>query len=142
MYSLRGANAVQGLKQAIKTIKIIINTCKQQDKNRELMTKFIKGKSGNEKGRKKGVCNRSTTELKSWITSLIDQNREQLEKDLIQLEPQQRWQIIEKLMQYTTPKMQSVEARLELENLTNEQIENITQSILNQIQDDNINEGN
>jgi uncharacterized protein (UPF0305 family) len=81
-----------------------------------------KGQTGNPKGRPRGTPNKTTSEVKGWIAGLIDRNRRQLEKDLKALEPRERWQVIEKLMAYTVPKMQSVEARIDLERLSDEQL--------------------
>lgn len=68
-------------------------------------------------GREPGTPNKVTAELKTWIQSMIDGNRLQLEADLKALQPKDRWIIIERLMQYAIPKMQNVdvEATLELE---------------------------
>ena len=68
-------------------------------------------------GRTKGTPNKSTTELKQWINDLIDQNKEVLENDLKNLEPTERWRIMEKLLTYIIPKQQSIsiEAQAEAE---------------------------
>lgn len=88
-----------------------------------------KGHSGNLKGRPRGTANKITIELKSWVTNLINQNRQTLELDLSLMEPRERWQIIERLMQFVIPKMASVEAKLELDKLSDEQLDEIINSI-------------
>lgn len=65
-----------------------------------------KGRIG---GRAKGTPNRVSATTKEWLASLIDENREQIEKDLKQLQPKERLQILEKLMQYVIPKSSIVE---------------------------------
>ena len=71
-----------------------------------------KGETNNPNGRPKGKPNKATAELKTWITELIDNNRDQLEIDLKSMHPKERWQIIERLMQYTTPKMQNTQMEM------------------------------
>jgi len=79
-----------------------------------------KGQTNNANGRPKGTPNRTTTEMKTWLSGLIDKNRRQIEKDLKKLEPHQRVAIFEKLLAYITPKMQATTAQL-----TDEQIDMI-----------------
>jgi len=88
-----------------------------------------KGQTGNPKGRPKGAVNKVTADLRGWVTLLIDNNREQLEKDLKALEPRERWTVIERLMSYTIPKMQSVEAKIDYSQLSDEQLDRIINQI-------------
>ena len=46
-----------------------------------------KGRTNNPNGRPKGKKNKITTEVRTWLKNLIDNNRAQLEKDLQDLEP-------------------------------------------------------
>ena len=55
-----------------------------------------------------GRPNKVTGTVKEWISAVIDGNREQFEKDLEKLEPGERVRIISNLLQYVTPKMQSM----------------------------------
>ena len=55
-------------------------------------------------GRAAGTPNKVSGTLKEWLTSLIDKNRAQIEKDLQDLEPKERLQMMEKLMQYVISK--------------------------------------
>ncbi|MDR3226154.1 MAG: hypothetical protein LBT56_00585, partial [Prevotellaceae bacterium] len=101
-----------------------------------------KGQTGNPNGRPLGAQNKVTTELKGWVSNLIYKNLPQIEKDLKTIEPKDRLIIIERLMQYTIPKQQSisVEAQVQAEyaalekllhSTPDEAIEKITEKIMN-----------
>ena len=105
-------------------------------------------KKGTEKtgGRKAGTPNKVTGTVKEWIASIIDGNRQQFEDDLGELEPGERVRVISNLLQYVTPKMQSMspEELLEaeynkleelLESAPDEFIEKITER-LNRLEDE------
>ncbi len=98
-----------------------------------------KGKTGNPNGRPKGRQNNVTIEMKEWVKELIDDNREQLGRDLKKLNPNERWRVIEKLMSYVMPKMQSVETKIDLNNLTDDQLNAIVGEITKDIDDENTN---
>lgn len=93
-----------------------------------------KGNTNNPKGRPKGSANKVTTETRQWINKLIVANREQLEQDLKTLEPHQRWQIIEKLLQYTTPKMQSIEAQVDFSKMSDEDLDSIINELTKDVE--------
>jgi hypothetical protein len=88
-------------------------------------------KKGTQKtgGRSKGTPNKVTSDLRTWIHDLLNSNRQQIAKDIKQLEPQQRITIFEKLLSYAIPKMQSVEAKIDFEQLSDEQIHLIINEI-------------
>ncbi|GHT06786.1 hypothetical protein AGMMS49525_15430 [Bacteroidia bacterium] len=88
-------------------------------------------------GRAKGTPNKVTTDLRTWINELLNDNRKQFIADLKKLEPQQRVMIFEKMLSYAIPKMQSVEAVLDFNRLTDEQIDSIISEISKQIENDN-----
>ncbi len=99
------------------------------------------GKTNNPNGRPKGKPNKITGELKQWVSNLIDKNRDQFEIDLLSVEPEKRLAIIEKLMSFVIPKMQSIsmEAQIQseyqaleklLDNAPEEAIQAITERIL------------
>jgi uncharacterized protein (UPF0305 family) len=92
-----------------------------------------KGKTGNPNGRPKGAPNRITTEMRTWIQQLINSSRSQLEQDLNILEPKDRWQIVERLMNYCIPKQSAVDADIKLNTLTDEQLDHVINKLLNQI---------
>ena len=64
-------------------------------------------------GRDKGTPNKITTDLKTWINDLLNNNREQFETDLKSLEPHQRVAIFEKMLSYVVSKQQQPTAEVE-----------------------------
>ena len=90
----------------------------------------VKGKTNNPNGRPKGSKNKVTTEVRDWISKVIDKQRPQLEKDLKLLEPAERWRIVEKLMSYVVPKMQAVEANVNLNKLSDEDLDKLSSNII------------
>ena len=90
----------------------------------------VKGKTNNPNGRPKGSKNKVTTEVRDWISKVIDKQRPQLEKDLKLLEPAERWRIVEKLMSYVVPKMQAVEANVNLNKLSDEDLDKLASNIV------------
>lgn len=80
-------------------------------------------------GRQKGTTNKLKRETKDWLNDLIISNHSQMEKDIKALEPKERLQVFEKFMQYTIPKMQSVQTTVDFNQLTDEQLENVIKGI-------------
>jgi len=74
--------------------------------------------------------------MKTWLSGLITKNRRQLEMDLNVLEPRERWSVIEKLLQYSVPKMQSVEAKIDLSQLTDEQLDIVINELTDNLRDE------
>lgn len=54
-------------------------------------------------GRAKGTPNKATADLREWVKKLVDDNREQIVKDLRDLTPRERLMFIEKLLRYAIP---------------------------------------
>ncbi len=99
-----------------------------------------KGQTGNPNGRPKGIPNKITSDLRTWLSELWNENRKQFKDDLKALEPHQRVATFEKLLNYIIPKQQSVEATIEnidLRNLSDEQLNLIIHRITNDLSDEN-----
>ena len=94
-----------------------------------------KGTTNNPNGRPKGKPNRVTGEVREWIRALIDKQRPQLEKDLKALDSAERWRIIEKLMSYVVPKMQSVEAKIDFNRLTDEALDGLIRELTKEVEE-------
>ena len=56
-------------------------------------------------GREVGTPNRTTAEMRELITTFISDNWERVQTDFDKLEPKERLQFFEKLMQYSIPKL-------------------------------------
>lgn len=84
-------------------------------------------------GRAAGTPNKVSGTLKEWLTSLIDKNRAQIEKDLQDLEPKERLQMIEKLMQYVIPKQAAQQVKLDFESMTDEQLQQLVNDITKEV---------
>ena len=69
-------------------------------------------------GRAKGTPNKVTTDLKTWIASILDDGRGRFVEDLGALQPIERVKIYVTLLNYVIPKQQAVEA-----NVTDQKIE-------------------
>lgn len=62
-------------------------------------------------GRKKGSANKVTNNLREFVNSLLNDNREQIIEDLQEVEHAERLRIYEKLLSYVIPKMGSTELK-------------------------------
>lgn len=90
-----------------------------------------KGHTNNPNGRPKGRPNKITQDTRAWLSAVIDKNRRQMERDLKALEPKERLHILERLMQYVIPKQQATTATVDLERLTDEQVNQVINTIIN-----------
>lgn len=85
-------------------------------------------------GRKKGTPNKATASMKEWLTALIDNNRAQIERDLMELEPKERLTILERFMNYCLPKAQAVQ--IDYNNLNDEQLDEVIKELTQSIDDE------
>lgn len=89
-------------------------------------------------GRKVGTPNRVTAGVREWISALIDKNRRQIETDLESLDPKDRLQMLEKLMQYVVPKQQAVSANVDFNRLSDEQLNALVEELTKGIDGENV----
>lgn len=69
-------------------------------------------------GRKKGTPNKSTSDLKNWLSGVLNDNRNQFEKDLKDLLPEERIKVLSGLFNYIIPKQQSLSVEEQIQNET------------------------
>ncbi len=84
-------------------------------------------------GRVKGKVNKKTAETRIWIQKIIDSNQKTLEADLKKLKPMERWTIIDRLLNYTLPKMQSVDANISIDGLSDEQFQDLVDKLIERV---------
>jgi len=60
-------------------------------------------------GREQGTPNKLTSNLRERISEFLNDNWEQVEKDFKVLEPEKRIVMFEKLLQFTLPKLQTIQ---------------------------------
>ena len=64
---------------------------------------FKKGVSGNPNGRPKGALNKSTEEMKKFISNVISENLDVMSEDFKRMSPATRWTLLEKFGKYVIP---------------------------------------
>ena len=97
------------------------------------MGKFTKGQSGNPSGRKPGVSNKITKELRDRIKDFLEGKWSQIEDDFENLEPEKRVALFEKLLQYVLPRMASMdlEGELDFKVLSEDTLDKIADRLIN-----------
>lgn len=95
-----------------------------------------KGKTNNPNGRPKGKPNKITQDVRQWLSTVIDKNRRQIERDLKALEPKDRLQMLEKLMQYVIPKQQATTVEIDYSKMSEEQLNAIINTLLTNIENE------
>lgn len=91
---------------------------------------FNKGESGNKAGKPRGSLNRTTIDLRLWINSFIEDNKDQIIEDWKSLEPKDRIQMFEKLLKYALPTLQATSLDLGFDNLTETQLDYIINQLI------------
>jgi hypothetical protein len=96
------------------------------------------GTTNNPAGRPRGKGNQITTEMKQFLSDLLDENKEQIRNDLMNTPPIKRLQIFIQLLQYVLPKPTAPDYKtemLQLELLLSKTPEAYIQAIAEKIND-------
>jgi hypothetical protein len=72
---------------------------------------FEKGSSGNPQGRKTGTPNKTTKEMRKIIQTSVENyfTKSTINKDIKQLSPKNRIEVMLKMMEFTVPKLKTEE---------------------------------
>lgn len=89
-----------------------------------------KGHTGNPNGRPAGTPNKVTAGLRKRINDFLSDNWEKMQADFETLEPKDRLNFYERLIQYGLPKLQSTQLLTDPTKLSDEQLEEIMNEIL------------
>lgn len=84
-------------------------------------------------GRKAGIPNKVTSDLREWVNALVNNNREQMISDLKKLTPDKRLMFLEKLMSYCVPKMQQNNITMNIDKLSDEDLDLIVNELIKKI---------
>lgn len=90
-------------------------------------TSFRKGQGG----RKPGVPNKVTRDLRDWLNAFIQGNVKQIEKDWRLLEPRDRIILFEKLLKYSLPALQATSLTVDFDKLSDEDLDKIINGLKN-----------
>lgn len=93
-----------------------------------------KGKTGNPKGRPKGVPNKVTADIRETLKAFVDKNLTSLQKNFDKLEPKDKLVFIEKLLPYLVPKLQSTDMDLGIKNVNADQVSAVLDELIKNMQ--------
>jgi len=92
-----------------------------------------KGTTNNPNGRKKGVPNKISIDLRQAINDFAQSNFNQLQKDFEVLEPKDRVKFYLDLLKYTLPTLQSTQVGIDydFDRMTDAQLDKIIENLNN-----------
>jgi len=86
--------------------------------------KFQKGRSKTG-GRKKGISNKVTLDLREKISMLLSSQFDQIVADFFQMEPKDRINAWIRLLEYSLQKLQRSESHVNLSNMSDSEIDEL-----------------
>lgn len=87
-------------------------------------------------GRRAGTPNKATSSLRNWVRLFVTRNTKQMQSDLDALDPRDRLILLEKFMRYTIPQQQAVAAAVDLNRLSDDQLDQVIEQIAANVMED------
>ena len=87
-------------------------------------------------GRRAGTPNKATSSLRNWVRLFVTRNTKQMQSDLDALDPRDRLILLEKFMRYTIPQQQAVSAAVDLNRLSDDQLNQVIEQITASVMED------
>ena len=87
-------------------------------------------------GRRAGTPNKATSSLRNWVRLFVTRNTKQMQSDLDALDPRDRLILLEKFMRYTIPQQQAVSAAVDLNRLSDDQLDQVIEQIAANVMED------
>lgn len=95
------------------------------------MAKFKQGQSGNPAGRKKGAINKVAKPIKEQLSDFLSEKIQELPGIWKKLAPRDKTAFIKDLLPFFLQKLQAISVEVELEKLTDEQLEILCNKLFN-----------
>ena len=89
-----------------------------------------KGQTGNLRGRPKGSANKVTQELRERLKTLLSDSFETIVSDFEAMDSKDRVQAFERLLKYIIPIMSANDVKLNFEDLTENQLDEIVNRLI------------
>lgn len=87
-------------------------------------------------GRRAGTPNKATSSLRNWVRLFVTRNTKQMQSDMDALDPKDRLILLEKFMRYTIPQQQAVSAAVDLNRLSDDQLDQVIEQIAANVMED------
>ena len=92
---------------------------------------FKPGISGNAKGRPQGAKGKASTELRERIKTFLDGSFDDMQEDFKKLDPVQKLNFYERLLKFAVPVMSSQDLKMNFEDLSESQLDEIINRLIN-----------